>query len=381
MEDTHLASEDGSMCGGCSLTEWEVYHKYLKNDEETFKIFRRHGVLPCAVKCPRCRSSCKFRNNHTWLCGKTIKTLKRKKHRACGFSISDYTGTFLEQIHIAPWKILCFINCWLHRFSLQTVMDNLNISSTTAVNWRLYCSQVAKAFCERQPPIGGPGAVVEVDMNRIGPSTREDDQGCNSWVLGGIEHGPVSSRPRCFLVPLRDERDRNAIVAIIRKFVSPGTEIHSREWAAELGLNALGYKHQVADVTKNFVGSQSGAQTQRIFRLWGDVKDYISQRGMRRKYREDYLAHYMFLHSFPDRATRLHAFLAETARLYPHVMQEGRESSNRPSPEPVGVSQVVSGPVNGQVPVTYKVADSCERNKKARTVTLWSAPEGGTMVV
>ena len=35
---------------------------------------------------------------------------KSKKQRFCGFSVSDYNGTFLDHTYIAPWKVLLFIN-------------------------------------------------------------------------------------------------------------------------------------------------------------------------------------------------------------------------------------------------------------------------------
>ena len=159
------------LCEGCDISEWRAISNFFENDIEAIKFFKFHGVLPSEVHCHKCNNLCSFREDQRiWRCLKYVSHNRAKK-RKCNFSISDFHGTFLDNCHISPWKILLFINCWLHkRFTHSEIYHNLDFSPQSSINWRSYCSEVTLNYFENQPKIGGPGVIVEIDESKFGKS-------------------------------------------------------------------------------------------------------------------------------------------------------------------------------------------------------------------
>ena len=139
---------------------------FNRKDSESVSLFRQHGVLPSNVNCEKCGYQCNYRSDvHGWRCQKTYVLAKTKKRRVCGYSISDYSGTFLQNTHLKPWQVLLFINHFLHHnWDHKTVVENIQISRPTSVDWRSFCSEVTDYWFEEQcTTIGGPGIEVEID--------------------------------------------------------------------------------------------------------------------------------------------------------------------------------------------------------------------------
>ena len=81
-------------CDKCSFDYIQVIAEFYNNDAKSLAFFRSHSVLPSEIICPHSFS-------------------KSKKRRFCGFSVSDYKGSFLDHTYIEPWKVLLFINHFL----------------------------------------------------------------------------------------------------------------------------------------------------------------------------------------------------------------------------------------------------------------------------
>ena len=202
-----MACGAGGVCAGCKWEEYDLVSLVHRDNEKALKIFRDHGVLPSSVKCPYCDSECTYyedRRLWRWTKRTPVKAKKKKsaKLRSCPFSVSDNSGTFLEQGRIEPWQLLLFINLFiLKRWSHDAAVRNLRISKPTSVDWRSFCAEVCEKWVGEDRPIGGPGVVVEIDETHF--VKRKFNKGrvlSSVWLLGGIER----ESNRTFIVPLSE---------------------------------------------------------------------------------------------------------------------------------------------------------------------------------
>lgn len=312
-----------SLCSGCAYNPWLPIARFYEQEQPALDFLRAHGVLPNSVECPRCRVSCKFREDRQqWYCSQTFKVPKTKKRRRCNFSVTDRKGTFLDNVHIPAWKIILFVNYWLDKhWNHETISKTISFSSRTSVDWRSFCSEVTHYWFYNQDPIGGEGVIVEIDESCFGH--RKFNTGrllSQIWVFGGIER--VSKK--LFVVPLINEdtgetqkRDKQTLVPLIEKYIRRGSVIISDCWKAYSGLEELGFTHRTINHSKNFVDPDDPTtHTQTIERLWRDVKEWTQRPGQRREYFFQYIARYLFIHSFSSDDSRLHKFFVQAAKLY-----------------------------------------------------------------
>ena len=232
-----------------------------------------------------------------WTCYNTYYPPKSKKRKWCGFQASHFKGTFLENTHLPPWKILGFIVLWLNKgFQHRWAVDNLSITLKSSVDWRSFCCEVTESWLDSQAPIGGQDVIVEIDETLI--VRRKNNVGRQVpqlWLFGGIER--VSKKR--FVVPLLDDKNRpkarnkeNLIgYNIIIKYILPGSVIFSDQWRAYSTVAEEGYRHKTINHSLNFVDPEDKeVHTQNIERLWFDIKQYIKRQGMSPVFIKQYIS-------------------------------------------------------------------------------------------
>ena len=282
------------------------------------------------MKCPKCSKDCELREDRNlWPCTGYVQVPKKKKRTYCGYSVSDFKGSFLCGTHIPPWKIVLFINHYLsHLWDHKTVIDCLGLSSRSSVDWRSFSSEVCLSWFQKQKAIGAAGVEVEIDETLI--TCRKYERGCilkQIWLFGGIER--VSKRR--FVVAstgeIEEKRDKATLVPLIQRYILPGSVIYSDCWGAYKGLDDLegcNYTHFQINHSTNFVDSvNKNIHTQNIDRLWRCLKEWCKRPGIRTKYLEQYLARYLFITS-TDRSAVLHKFFKVAASLYPPCSERNR---------------------------------------------------------
>ena len=320
-------------CQSCSFNYYNCIVQFFENDEKSMEFLRSHGVLPTTVTCPHCKSLCTYRKDQkTWRCRKRISVPKSKK-TTCSFTISDFKGSFLHNTNIPPWKIVLFVNHYLsHVWDHRVMLECLNISSRTSVDWRSFCSEVTDAWFQNQDSIGGEGVEVEIGETLI---VRRKFNGVHAlkqlWLFGGIER--LSKRR--FVValnsPTGDKRNSTTLLPLIEKYIKPGSIIYSDAWPAYKNISSLGlhYKHFVINQSENFASSEE-IHTQTIERFWRDLKEWIKRPGMKSNYMHQYLARYLFISSVSDKTTLVHQFFIQAARLYPPLSDRKRHIMSQP---------------------------------------------------
>ena len=101
---------------------------------------------------------------------------------------------------------------------------------------------------------------------------------------GSVNNLPRSGRPRksngglcreigdCFIVPIPN-RSMKTLIPIISANILPGTTIISDQWRAYNVISTLpGITHEGINHSINFVDPITGANTQRIERMWKTAK-------------------------------------------------------------------------------------------------------------
>ncbi|KAF2355350.1 Vps52 [Trinorchestia longiramus] len=310
-------------CSGCEFDYFLTIAQFHEDNCGSLDLLRTHGALPLSVTCPNCLHSCKFcTDQRTWCCTRSVTTGAPKCRKLCSYSVSDYSGTLLQNSDVDPWKLVLFLNHFLSKnWDFKTIHACLDWSYRTWNDWRSFCSTVARKWFENQDPIGGPGVKVEIDaifFNKL--ECQESINSSKIWLFGGIER---KARKK-FIVPLFSKvYNTESIFPLIFKHIKPGSVIYSDSGCTYETLKNYGYEHYV---TKQFVDRRNPEiNTQIIHRLWRDVKESMKKCDMKPGHLEDHLFRYLFT-SYPESGNILHRFLVEVARLHPH------ETNNNQSP-------------------------------------------------
>lgn len=329
--------EMGDLCEGCAQTYYRNIIAHFENNEASIEFFKAHGVLLKELDCPNCGHKCTLREDqHLFRCHKSFPVPHKKKRRPCGFSVSSFKGSFLNNSHLEPWQVLCFMNFFCNKtFSHSEARINLQLSNHSTVDWRSFCSEVCENWVENQDGVGGEGVLVEIDETLI--VRRKHNVGrvlSQVWLFGGIER--VSKKR--FVVPLMNDegeplpRNKETLIPLIQKFIRPGSTVYSDSWRAYNSLGEEGYRHWCVNHSVNFVDPiDKEIHTQNVERMWRDVKAYIRRPGIRPKYMKQYIARYLFLKNFKNQA--LHHLLVEAAKLYPPQSDRVRQPHPPLSPQ------------------------------------------------
>ena len=127
-----------------------------------------------------------------------------------------------------------------------------------------------------QPKIGGINKIVEIDETLMYRRKYNRGRLLNDvWIFGGIcrEDG------RVFAVVVENRKEETLWDQILQH-IEKGTTIISDSWSAYSCIKKRGgndYQHLTVNHSKNFIDPETGARTQRIERLWRELKE-INQR-------------------------------------------------------------------------------------------------------
>ena len=281
----------------------------IMNDDDIIEYARQHRMLLREKRCWKCKKMCSFDSKvNAFRCQKTCKGKK------CNYYLSLHKNTFFEQAQLSVKQVLLFSRYFCYgNFSVSNVKFSMRLSSKTAVDWNSFCREVAINLCmDNNEMLGGKDVVVEVDEAKFGKRKGHKGRKIEGvWVFGAFER---ESKKLC-VAPVVS-RDSKTLVAIIKKWIKPGTTIMSDCWPSYQCLEQHDYLHLTVNHSLNFVDPETGAHTQNIERSWRDLKDVIPKYGRKKAHTLGYLARALMLKKWKDPAECYHQFLFAAAKLY-----------------------------------------------------------------
>jgi len=218
----------------------------------------------------------------------------RCSHVSCNENIPLRNGTWLEGSRITYRQIVLFIYCWSKEMtSINFCQAELKIGKDSAIKWNNNIREVCANKLITNPSIlGGPNTTVEIDESMF--TRRKNEVGRilpQQWVFGGICRETRES----FIVPIQN-RSKETLMPIISANILPGTKIISDRWRAYNAIDMLpGYTHETVNHSVNFVDPRTGANTQRIERLWKTAKERNKRHnGTHRHMLHSYMCEFMW---------------------------------------------------------------------------------------
>ncbi|CAI6358292.1 unnamed protein product [Macrosiphum euphorbiae] len=139
--------------------------------------------------------------------------------------------------------------------------------------------------------IGGVGKTVEIDESKFGKRKYHRGHAVEGqWIFGGIQR----DNGACFLIPV-EKWDKETLLAIIKQWVLPGTQIISDCWKSYDCLNDEGFIHFKVNHSVNFKDPNTGAHTNTVEGMWRHAKALLSQYSRKKHFYGGYMAEFMFL--------------------------------------------------------------------------------------
>lgn len=191
----------------------------------------------------------------------------------CGQQKSIFYTSFMTRSKLPVNKCLHLLYCWAMKESCESTAYQVHVNPDTVTNFfqcfRDACVFWVEYFSNTQ--IGGPGKTVEIDeslmvkrKHNVGRFVGNMDQ----WIFGGIcrEDGTR------FVVQVPD-RTSVTLLQEIQDHIDPASNIISDSFRSYNCLTSFGYNHQTVNHSQNFVDPTTGAHTQKVERMWRDVKE------------------------------------------------------------------------------------------------------------
>ena len=233
------------------------------------------------------------RDIYVWRCRKKHTLFDgEKKIILKDVKVSIRHQSWLTDTKLGLDIVLEFIYLWSQGFSNSEIEHELQLSNKTVCEWSTFirdcCSCIVMDYSE---PIGGNGIEVEIDESKFGK--RKYHRGHRvegQWVFGGREK---YDKGKIFMVPVAN-RKKATLLALIKKWIKPGTIIHSDCWKAYSQLNKLGYTHVTVNHSKQFVDRTTAACTNSIESDWRHAKVHMPKYGTHLGQHAGYLAEFMW---------------------------------------------------------------------------------------
>lgn len=326
-ESRECGTQAGGISQSCSygkdneMTRW-TYRRLLTeaipNKEATLQFCFDIGLIPAQRSCPTCGANMtlmkdsKVSDGHRWYC-RSRKSAKKHEHK-----LSLRTGTFFEKSNMTLEEIIQIMYMWVHGHSQKQIHHELGTAQHTDVDWSSFCREVCETtIINSSEKIGGPGIVVEIDESKF--AKRKYNVGHRvqgGWVFGGREK---DNKRKVFMEPV-ENRTADTLLAVIQKWIAPGSIIWSDCWKSYDRIPSLpeGYSHYTVNHSKNFVDPQTGTCTNRIESDWRHAKAVCPRFGTTTEMYQSYLAVFMWRRrNDSSDVDPFMSFLKDVVKLYP----------------------------------------------------------------
>lgn len=241
-------------------------HEIFTDDEKAFQLALNSNLLYNNGECEQCHGKyLVFTYNYK-------KSNRYLKCENCGNKKSIFYKSIFTRSKLKISPILHLIYCWAVKMPRNQVVHECKASPKAVTNFYLTLCETCDDWNQdvNQSPIGGPNCTVEIDESLM--STRKNHVGRildQQWIFGGI----CRETNERFVVSVPD-RTSQTLLPIIQDRIAPNTHINSDSWKAYNSIDQLpqNYTHTTVNHTQNFVDPVTKTHTQRVERMWREVK-------------------------------------------------------------------------------------------------------------
>ena len=272
-------------------------------------FMRKHGILQNCVSCPgplvggKRQGGCSkqmqlkvtndSKDKFHWCCHSTHTV---HKHDA-SYKVKDIKLTIRHQSWLVDSKlaletVLEFVYLWSQGFTHSEVMHELKLSKKTVMEWFMFFRKSCiYSVMEQSKQIGGNGVEVEIDKSKFRKRKYHRSHKVEGqWVFGGLEK---YNKHKIFMIPVH-KRKVTTLLPLIKKWIAPGSIIHSDCWKAYSGLTKIGYTHVTVNHSKEFVNRDNIACTNAIESDWRHAMVHMPSYGTHLGDHAGYLAKFMW---------------------------------------------------------------------------------------
>lgn len=232
-------------------------------------FLQEHGILSSNFYCDDCRA---------WMdveLDSTRSDYILMRCATCSKSLSIRHSSVLYKSKLTLKQFVYFAYFWVLKISCDQMCIILALSKPTVIKYmKLFRRVCSLQLLRMDMRVGGPGTIVQIDESVIyrpkyhrGHALFETQK----WIFGIYE--PHCKKGLILFVP---DRSAATLLPLIMRFILPGSEIHSDQWAAYRGISDLpvepAYVHRTVYHSLHFVDPVTGVHTNNVEAFWSSVK-------------------------------------------------------------------------------------------------------------
>ena len=234
-----------------------------------------------------------------WRCRRVHKVTKGDMIiKVKDVKVSIHHNSWLVDTKLPLETVVEFVYLWSQGFTHSEVMHELKLSKKTVTEWFMFFRESCIfAIMERSEQIGGNGVEVEIDESKFGKQKYHRGHKVEGqWVFGGREK---YDKQKVFMIPVHN-RKASTLIPIIKKWIAPGSIIHSDCWKAYSNLQKMGYTHVTVNHSKEFINKETAACTNSIESDWRHAKVHMPSYGAHLGDHAGFLAEFMWRRANTD---------------------------------------------------------------------------------
>lgn len=239
--------------------------EWTKDFDSADTFLKERKILAEKMVCSVCQQQMSLIKN------RDTKVFRCKAHKNQKASIKK--GSFLQDSKITLQEFIRIAYVWSRQITGVVASDMCEVSGKTICSWYQYLRDATSHHMVMNPyQIGGPGHVVQIDESLI--CKRKYNRGRvpeQRWVFGGWDTEDKIG----FLVFVSD-RSSDTLIPLIKKYIKPGTTIHSDSWRAYTPIDQINlhprYIHKQVNHSQHFVDPVSGVHTNKVECFWKNAK-------------------------------------------------------------------------------------------------------------
>ncbi|KAF0753353.1 DDE Tnp IS1595 domain-containing protein [Aphis craccivora] len=244
------------------LQSWTLIAK-----NNTLKCHHGHYLKLCL------RANCL--DGYAWRCREYSTNSSRKKERYI----------FLQVLLII---VHSFTYLWTKSVSLSFLSEELGIAQHTAVDWAYFDREVVfDGMIIHHEKNGNYYLYKFQNEEWVKRKYHRGHAVEGQWIFSGTQR----DNGACFLIPV-EKRDKETLLAIIKEWVLPGTQIISDCWkkcTLSIYFSVSRFYHSV-----NFQDPNTGAHTSTVEGIWRHAKASLSQYSRKKHFYGGYMAKFIF---------------------------------------------------------------------------------------